>query len=86
MSNKNENNFCIVSAPEGLLKLDIMVHKANVLTYILSCSEKFAELQKTDFMMKRLNFGIRYSMSNKNETNILQICYYSSLAYHHIIL
>ena len=48
MSNKNENNFCIVSAPGWLLKLDIMVHKANVLTYILSCSENFAELQKTD--------------------------------------
>ena len=78
--------FALFLLQGGLLKLDIMVHKANVLTYILSCSEKFAELQKMDFMMKRLNFGIRYSMSNKNETNILQICYCSSLAYHHIIL
>ena len=39
MSNKNENNFCIISGPVGLLKLDIMVHKANVLTYIWSFSE-----------------------------------------------
>ena len=31
MSNKNENNFCVISGPGGLLKLDIMVRKANVL-------------------------------------------------------
>ena len=41
MSNKNENNFYIISSPwgrggGGLLKLDIMVCKANVLTYIWS--------------------------------------------------
>ena len=34
--NQNENNFCIISGPRGLLKLDIMVPKANVLTYICS--------------------------------------------------
>ena len=34
MSNKNENNFYIISCPERLLKLDITVRKANVLTYI----------------------------------------------------
>ena len=39
MSNKNENNFYIVSGPVGLLKLDIMVHKADVFTYIWNFSE-----------------------------------------------
>ena len=36
MSNKNENNFSSISGPGGLLKLDIMVCKANILTYIWS--------------------------------------------------
>ena len=37
-SNKNENNFCIISGPGGLLKLDIMVPKANVLTFLTELS------------------------------------------------
>ena len=36
MSNKNRNNFCITSCPEGFVEIDIMVCKANVLTYIWS--------------------------------------------------
>ena len=39
MSNKNENNFYIISCAGGLLKLDIIVQKPNVLTYIWSFSE-----------------------------------------------
>ena len=39
MSNKNENNFYITSCPGRLLKLDIMVHNANVFRYIWSFSE-----------------------------------------------
>ena len=46
MSNKNENNFCIVSGPVGLLKLDILVRKANVLTYILSFSANLENYRK----------------------------------------
>ena len=61
MSNKSENNFYIVSGPGGLLKLDIVVHKAAILTYIWSFSENLENLQKKpDFMMKRLYFGGRY--------------------------
>ena len=57
MSNKNENIFCIISCPGGLLKFDIMVHKANVLTYIWSFFWKFGELQNTEFTMKRLHIS-----------------------------
>ena len=42
MSNKNENNFCIASCPErgkGLLKFDIMICKAAIVTYIWGFSE-----------------------------------------------
>ena len=39
MSNKNENNFYIISCPGGFLTRDIMVQKVNVLTYIYSFSE-----------------------------------------------
>ena len=39
MSKKNENNFRIFSGPEDLLKLDIMVSKTNVLTYIWKITE-----------------------------------------------
>ena len=46
MSNKNENNFYIISCPGGLLKLDIMLHKANVLTYIWSFSENLENSRK----------------------------------------
>ena len=46
MLNKNENNFYVNSCPGGLLKLDIMVHKANVLTYIWSFSEKLENVRK----------------------------------------
>ena len=60
MSNKNRNNFCITSCPGGLLKLDIIVPKANVVTYILSFSENLAKFQKIDLMMRRLHFGSRY--------------------------
>ena len=34
MSNKNENNFYIISCPGGMLTLDIIIREANVLTYI----------------------------------------------------
>ena len=60
MSNKNEDNFYFISCPGGLLKLDIMVHKANVLTYTWSFSENWEKIRKTDFMMRRLHFGSRY--------------------------
>ena len=60
MSNKNENNFYVISCPGGLLKLDITVCKANVMIYIWSFSENMKKLQKTDFMMRRLHFGSRY--------------------------
>ena len=46
MSNKNENNFHIISCPGGLLKLDIMIDKANVLTYIWSFSENLENYRK----------------------------------------
>ena len=46
MSNKNENNFYILSCPGGLLKLDITVRKANVLTYIWSISENLENSRK----------------------------------------
>ena len=46
MSNKNENSFYIFSCPAGLLKLDIMVRKANVLTYIWSFSENLENSRK----------------------------------------
>ena len=58
MSNKNENNFCIISFPGGLLKLDIMVHKANVLTYIWSFSENlenYGKLMVVDMSNKKEN-------------------------------
>ena len=34
MSNKNENKFTLFLVQGGLLKLDIMLCKANVLTYL----------------------------------------------------
>ena len=46
MSNKNENNFYVTTCPGALLKLDIMIHKANVLTYIWSFSENFKNFRK----------------------------------------
>ena len=46
MSNKSENNFYIMSFPGGLLKLDIIVRKANVLTYIWSFSENLENSRK----------------------------------------
>ena len=46
MSNKNENNFYVMSFPGGLLKLHIIVCKANVLTYIWSFSEKLENSRK----------------------------------------
>ena len=46
MSNNNKNNFCITSCPGGLLKLDIMVCKANVLTHIFSFSENLENSRK----------------------------------------
>ena len=46
MSNKNENNFYIISCPGGFLTLDIMVQKANVLTYIRSFSENLENYRK----------------------------------------
>ena len=46
MSNKNENNFYIISCPWGFLTLDIMIWKANVLTYIWSFSENLEHYRK----------------------------------------
>ena len=46
MSNENENNFCTISGPGGLLKLDIIVCKANVLTYIWGFSEDWENYRK----------------------------------------
>ena len=46
MSNKNENNFYIISCPGGLFKLHIMVCKANVLTYIWSFSQNLENSRK----------------------------------------
>ena len=46
LSNKNENNFYIISCPGGLLKLDIMLRKANVLTYVWSFSEYLENSRK----------------------------------------
>ena len=46
MSNKNENNFCVISGPVGLLTLDIMVHKAKVLTHIWSFCENLENYRK----------------------------------------
>ena len=45
MSNKNENNFCIIAGPGGCLNR-IMVHKANVLTYIWSFTENLENYRK----------------------------------------
>ena len=59
MSNKNENDFCIISGPGGLLKLYIMVRKTNVLTYIWNFSENW-KITETGFIMRRLNFVSRY--------------------------
>ena len=60
MSNKNENNFCIISDPGGLLKLDIMVRKANVLTHIWSFCENLENYINIYFMMRRFHVGRRY--------------------------
>ena len=46
MSNKNDKNFYIISCPGGLLKLYIMVRKANVVTYIWSFSENLENSRK----------------------------------------
>ena len=46
MSNKNEKNYHIISCPGELLKLDMMVRKANVLTYIWSFSENLENSRK----------------------------------------
>ena len=59
MSNKNENNFYIISCPGGLLKLDIMLRKANVLT-CFGVFLKIGKIPENCFMMRRLHFGSRY--------------------------
>ena len=46
MSNKNENKFYLTSCSGGLLKLDIMVCKANVFRYIWSFSENLESYRK----------------------------------------
>ena len=46
MSDKNENNFYIISCPGGLLKLDIMVRNSNVFRYIWSFSENLENYRK----------------------------------------
>ena len=46
MSNKNENNVALFLVQGGLLKLHIMVSKANVLTYIWSFSENLENYRK----------------------------------------
>ena len=46
MTNKNEKNFYIISCPGGFVEIDIMVSKANVLTYIWSFSENLENSRK----------------------------------------
>ena len=46
MSNKNESNFCTLSGSEGLLKLHIIVCKANVLTFIWSFCQNLENYRK----------------------------------------
>ena len=47
MSNKNENNFTLLIVQGGgLLKLDIMLRKANELTYIWRFSENLENYRK----------------------------------------
>ena len=46
MSNKNENNFYFISCPGELLKLNILLDEANVLTYIWSFSENLENSRK----------------------------------------
>ena len=58
MSDANENNACIISGPRGLLKLNIMVRKADVFTYIRSLSEN---LEICILII---------DISNKNENNV----------------
>ena len=65
MSKKNENNFCIISGPVGLLKLDIMVCKADLLTYIWSFHENLENYRKLNLWGEDCNLVV--DMSNKNE-------------------
>ena len=67
MSNNKENNYYIISCPGGLFKLDIMVRKANVLTYIWSFSENFENSRKLILWSEDCIMAI--DMSNKNENN-----------------
>ena len=46
MSNKNENYFSIDSGLRGLLRLDIMVCKVAILTYLWSFSENLENCRK----------------------------------------
>ena len=65
MLNKNENNFYIISCPGGLLKFDITVRKANVLTYIWSISENLENSRKLILWWKNLILVV--DISNKDE-------------------
>ena len=67
MSNKNENNFYIISCPGGLSTLHITVHKANVLTYIWSFSENLENSIK--LILSSEDCILAVDLSNKNENN-----------------
>ena len=66
MSNENENNFTLFLVQGGLLKLDIMLRKAKVLTYIWSFSENLENSRKLIYDEK---IFLTVNMSNKNENN-----------------
>ena len=55
MSNENENNFTLFLFQGGLLKLDIMLRKAKVLTYIWSFS-KHLEIPENWFYDGKITF------------------------------
>ena len=59
MSNKNENNFCIICGPGGLLKLDIIVCKVNV-----KDNKKQVLVQITTFLPLFLTTYKLYPMPN----------------------
>ena len=67
MSNKNENNFCIVSGPGGVLKLNIIIHKVAIITYIWSSSANLENYRKLILWWKDCNLVV--AMSNKNKKN-----------------
>ena len=62
LSNKNnKKNFLRCVWSKGLLKLDIMVRKAAMVTYILSSSKNLENYRKLIYDEKRSHFGSRCS-------------------------